>query len=49
MNADKILVLDAGNLAEFDSPGELLKKKDGLFKALVDGSGDIEKLYGMVS
>lgn len=32
---------------EFDSPRELLKKEGGLFKALVDESGDKEMLYGM--
>lgn len=44
MAADKIMVLDAGQVAEFDSPGALLEK-GGLFKAMVDGSGDREALY----
>lgn len=48
MNADKIMVLGAGNLVEFDTPARLLKKKDVLFKALVDGSDDKETLYAMV-
>ena len=48
MSADKILVLDAGKVVEFDSPAALLEKKGGVFKALVDGSGDREGLYGMV-
>lgn len=48
MNADKIMVLDAGNVAEFDSPANLLKKKDSAFKSLVDGSGDRDALYRMV-
>jgi ABC-type multidrug transport system fused ATPase/permease subunit len=30
----RIMVLDAGNLAEFDSPQVLLQKEDGLFKSL---------------
>lgn len=47
MSADRIMVLDAGNLVEFDSPRKLLKK-NGLFKALVEGSRDKEVLYGMV-
>jgi len=48
MAADKILVLDAGRVLEFDSPTALLKKKQGAFKALVDESGDRETLYGLV-
>lgn len=47
MNADKILVLDAGRLVEFDSPSNLLKK-EGAFKALVDGSVDSKALYALV-
>lgn len=47
MGADKILVLDAGRMVEFDSPKALLKK-GGTFKALVDGSGDRETLYRLV-
>lgn len=48
MTADKILVLDAGRVVEFDSPQALLKK-EGTFKSLVDGSGDRDLLYGMVN
>lgn len=48
MTADKILVLDAGKVVEFDSPAALLAK-DGAFKALVDGSGDRDALYGLVN
>lgn len=44
MTVDKILVLDAGNVVEFDSPAALLRR-GGSFKALVDGSGDREALY----
>ncbi|KAG8986758.1 hypothetical protein FRB90_003805 [Tulasnella sp. 427] len=45
MNADKILVLDAGRVLEFDTPQALLDQDDSRFKALVDGSGDKEALY----
>ena len=38
------MVLDAGRLVEFDSPKNLLKKKDGLLRALVDESDDKEIL-----
>ncbi|KAG6808744.1 hypothetical protein H0H92_003040, partial [Tricholoma furcatifolium] len=40
MDADKIMVLDAGQIVEFDSPHELLKIDNGKLKALVDESGD---------
>jgi len=46
MTADKILVLDAGKVVEFDTPQALLAK-EGAFKALVDGSGDRDLLYEM--
>ena len=45
MDADKIMVLDAGNMVEFDSPANLLKKSSGYLKSLVDESGDREGLY----
>ncbi|KAJ6479091.1 hypothetical protein C8R45DRAFT_933872 [Mycena sanguinolenta] len=47
MDADKIMVLDAGRLVEFDSPKELLKIKDGKLRALVEESDDREALYTM--
>ncbi|KAJ6594858.1 P-loop containing nucleoside triphosphate hydrolase protein [Mycena capillaripes] len=47
MDADKIMVLDAGRIVEFDSPKELLKIKDGKLRALVDESGDRDALYTM--
>ncbi|CAG7846211.1 ATP-binding cassette transporter abc4 Short=ABC transporter abc4; AltName: Full=ATP-energized glutathione S-conjugate pump abc4; AltName: Full=Glutathione S-conjugate-transporting ATPase abc4 [Serendipita indica DSM 11827] len=46
-DSDKILVLDAGKLVEFDSPANLLRKKEGYFKSLVDQSGEKEELYHM--
>ena len=45
MDADKIMVLDTGNMVEFDSPANLLKKSGGFLKSLVDESGDREGLY----
>jgi hypothetical protein len=44
MDYDKIIVLDAGKLIEFDSPQNLLQDKDGKLRALVNDSGDIEAL-----
>ncbi|MEI4889632.1 hypothetical protein Q8G85_26925, partial [Klebsiella pneumoniae] len=35
MDSDKILVLDAGRIVEFDTPNNLLKKEGGLLKSLV--------------
>jgi len=48
MDADKIMVLDAGRIIEFDSPAELLKNESGMLRALVDESGDKDALYAMV-
>ncbi|TFK36798.1 hypothetical protein BDQ12DRAFT_699326 [Crucibulum laeve] len=47
MDADKIMVLDAGRIIEYDTPKELLKKKNGKLRALVDESGDRNALYAM--
>ncbi|KAJ6489479.1 hypothetical protein C8R47DRAFT_1177182 [Mycena vitilis] len=47
MDADKIMVLDAGRIVEFDTPKNLLQNEDGLLRALVDESGDKEALYKM--
>ncbi|KAJ7071475.1 hypothetical protein C8F01DRAFT_1317450 [Mycena amicta] len=38
--ADKIMVLDAGRIVEFDTPKTLLQNKNGKLRALVDESGD---------
>ncbi|KAJ7243851.1 P-loop containing nucleoside triphosphate hydrolase protein [Mycena haematopus] len=47
MDADKIMVLDAGRIVEYDSPKELLQIKNGKLRALVDDSGDSRNLYAM--
>ncbi|KAF9013109.1 ABC transporter type 1, transmembrane domain-containing protein [Cyathus striatus] len=39
-----LIVLDAGNLVEFDSPSALLQKEGGIFKGLVDNSGHSDEL-----
>ncbi|EEB95465.1 hypothetical protein MPER_05566, partial [Moniliophthora perniciosa FA553] len=44
MDVDKIIVLDAGDMVEFDTPKNLLQKTDGYFKALVDQSHDKQVL-----
>jgi len=38
MDSDRVLVLDDGEVAEFDAPSALLAKPDGKFKAMVDKS-----------
>ena len=38
MDSDRVLVLDDGYVAEFDSPQALLQKPDGIFKAMVEKS-----------
>ncbi|KAI0819311.1 multidrug resistance-associated ABC transporter [Trametes gibbosa] len=40
MDADRIMVLDAGRIVEYDTPRKLLDKTDGYFRSLVDGSHD---------
>ncbi|TCD68042.1 hypothetical protein EIP91_011586 [Steccherinum ochraceum] len=47
MDADKIMVLDAGRIAEFGKPNELLKNERGVLRALVDESGDRVHLITM--
>lgn len=48
MDADKIMVLDAGRIVEFGKPSELLKIEGGKLKSLVDESGDRDALYAVV-
>ncbi|KAI0633979.1 P-loop containing nucleoside triphosphate hydrolase protein [Trametes polyzona] len=47
MDADKIMVLDAGRIVEFGKPSELLQNEKGKLRALVEESGDKDKLYAM--
>ncbi|TCD68817.1 hypothetical protein EIP91_009684 [Steccherinum ochraceum] len=49
MDADKIMVLDAGRIVEFGTPHDLLQIEKGTLRALVDESGDKDKLYAMVA
>ncbi|GJE99692.1 multidrug resistance-associated ABC transporter [Phanerochaete sordida] len=45
MDYDKIMVLDAGRLVEFDTPRALLEKEGGMFRALVESSHSRDALY----
>ncbi|KAF8889981.1 multidrug resistance-associated ABC transporter [Gymnopilus junonius] len=47
MDADKIMVLDNGKIAEYDTPQALLQREGGYFNSLVDESGDKKALYAM--
>ena len=38
------MVLDAGRLVEFDSPRNLLKIENGMFRGMVENSNDKEVL-----
>ncbi|KAF9350371.1 hypothetical protein BGX26_011435 [Mortierella sp. AD094] len=40
MDSDRILVLDQGRIAEYDSPQTLLKNNDGIFYSLATKSGN---------
>lgn len=44
MDADRIIVLDAGKIVEFDTPRALLSRPEGIFAALVREAPDREKL-----
>jgi len=41
---DKVVVMDGGRVAEFDSPSNLLNR-NSLFKSIVDQSRDAAYLY----
>ncbi|KAF9437115.1 hypothetical protein BGZ76_001945 [Entomortierella beljakovae] len=44
---DRVLVLDAGVVAEFDKPYNLLQKKDGLFRTMCERSSDYDALLSI--
>lgn len=41
---DRVLVLDQGRVAEFDTPRQLLSKPNSLFRAMCEQSGDLDTL-----
>ncbi|KAF9024857.1 P-loop containing nucleoside triphosphate hydrolase protein [Hymenopellis radicata] len=47
MDFDKILVLDTGNIVEYDTPRNLLRNPNGYLRALVEESADKAALYAM--
>ena len=44
MDADRVMVLDAGRVMEFGRPYDLLQNGQGMFKSLVDQSGSRDQL-----
>lgn len=44
---DKVLVLEKGEVVEFDDPWDLIKKEGGSFRALCEMSGNFETLYDL--
>lgn len=47
LDYDRILVLDMGTIAEFDTPEALLAKEGGLFREMCMQSADWEEISGM--
>lgn len=45
---DKILVMDDGRVAEFGTPRELMRLKNGIFRGMVGESGEKEKLEQLI-
>ncbi|EER41291.1 ATP-dependent bile acid permease [Histoplasma capsulatum H143] len=41
---DKVLVLDHGEVVEYDGPWQLIKRKGGIFRAMCENSGNFEAL-----
>ena len=42
---DKVLVLEKGEVVEFDDPWELIRKENGSFKGMCEMSGDFDILF----
>ncbi|KAJ2088014.1 hypothetical protein IW138_004522 [Coemansia sp. RSA 986] len=46
---DRVLVLDKGKVAEFDTPKNLLQKKDGVFRSMCEKTGEYEYLASITN
>lgn len=44
-DSDLIVVIDAGNLAEFDSPKNLLENQTSIYRSLAVKSGEFDEIY----
>ena len=47
MAYDRVLVLDAGRVVEFDTPFALLTRPEGVFKGMVAATGRFEELLAV--
>jgi ABC-type multidrug transport system fused ATPase/permease subunit len=45
---DKILVLDEGRIVEYDAPKVLFEKRDGVFRGMVESSGERDVLVDVI-
>ena len=45
---DRILVLDEGRIVEYDAPRVLFEKKDGVFRGMVESSGERDVLVDVI-
>lgn len=48
LDNDRILVLDAGRVVEFDTPKNLLKNAGGVFYEMCKKSGEFERFLQIV-
>ena len=48
MDYDRILVLDAGQVVELDTPRNLIQRREGVFWKMVRDSGEMEELIKVV-
>ncbi|KAJ1795760.1 hypothetical protein LPJ59_004163, partial [Coemansia sp. RSA 2399] len=46
---DRVLVLDKGSIAEFDTPKKLLQNKGGIFWNMCESSGEFDHLYAVAN
>lgn len=52
MDYDRVLVLDAGEICEFDTPYNLMTKTNGMFRSMAEETGEqsmagFKKLLGI--
>lgn len=46
---DRILVLNEGTIAEFDTPSVLLSREEGIFRKMCEQSADWEEIQSMLA
>lgn len=47
MDSDRVIVLDQGKIAEFDSPAALLSNKDSIFYGMAKNAGLVQNTNEM--